>query len=1476
MIERCYQALAEAIDPEAGALGVDEFLDVLWLALRIGPPAGASLVATGAETAPDLVPPPAEGAAQQPVAAPPAHAAPDTRARMSPLPPPRDDPDSRRFPVTPKGTPGGVPISAVAPPALRQTRELTRTMRPLIRKVASRSAAGIDEEATSRRVAEERIWDIVLKPRPEPWLDLVVLVDQSASMQLWRRTVDELRRLLEMHGAFRSVTTLGLNTGADRPWLRRLVSLDAAGAHGQIRGLINPGRSRLILIISDCIGPAWRGRGTYRLLATLGAAHPVAIVQMLPEHLWDRTALGHFDRVLIELPRPGVPNRQMVPLPLDWSGPPAAGVPVPVITANPVAAGTFAAALAGRGGHAPIGVVVPRPPPGRPTQKLADDEDVALLVRQFLAAARPPARELARALALVPVTLPVIYLVASEVRPAAGPAEIAEVFISGLLQARHRPEVHPDEVRYDFAPGARGLLAQGVTRAERERLLLKVGARMLGLQSSTRFAAMVQAVRELAAHEQADDGSFVREFALLTARSLRLFGGAWATEQAGLIEASAAPAPPPKPNAEPAALLESLLATELPPAAPVTQEPATPEPEALAPARRPPIADEPFGFARLKLRRFLGDRSPAQFVREAASAEGAYVAAYREQARLEDRAAPYPLDPLPPFAEPTSLGAQQIERADSRLTLVGDELQELFYQAQRPQIDFGLFSSRDWLRRTERVSDNLRAIGRIHAVAGAALDDLARIPAATAAQVAAVRAAAEEARARTEALRLRRLAGPALAEAAGHAAAAEAALRRLPPIPDVGPPPIEQVVAALAVVEEWSPLIAADLGRLGSWEQALGEIDELIHASAEGLLANRRAIDALAPNIARDELSQKLHHHADIHEALVVRRAALDAAHLPQVLATARELAKRLHGRKVNTERAGRAAETLAQLLPRLDAAVARATDLIERLAAARPFPVAWGPALQHLTGLNATRAILGGLGTMREPAAVLADTERAREATSSVELLLVELDAIAKAHEQLPAVAARPAFRFGEAELRRLRGIQQRAVAIDAAGWPDDWRAASLEADAAQFLAQVQGTLPRHGESVPEQRVAQIVADLRRLELTHERLMRRAGLVEVRLGELHQALSDLRTEAQSLAGDLGKARATLSYAQGKSLAGPEARIVAALGQAERARDQLDAVAARSLREAQQSVEGATEAALSACAELFNTRATSFRADLDRLGALLTAVEGTAKLSADPQLQDYRMLLDVLAASKIGTAGITVQRLTVQIARMHETATELQKLGTQLSPLQTRVLGAAAKLQGLQQDAKVRLDDLRIAGRRRWPPAEYDSKPIERQLEWAKQSADELGKAVRVDAFARQVEQCTAFYEACLGLIAAEGKRIEQQRESIQRYERLLEQWEKLLNSHITAPGTTTAAQVKIRTRLRDIRSRRDKLKLSRGLTPQSASATISAIWDDARHPLILEQTPTLRILRVTVDSAERVQVRIDSVASGGPKSPGR
>ncbi|MEM7772515.1 MAG: formylglycine-generating enzyme family protein, partial [Cyanobacteria bacterium P01_A01_bin.37] len=434
------------------------------------------------------------------------------------------------------GASGGSPFQTPAAPALRKSLLLGRSLRPLMQKVPSQTEFVLDEDATANQIAERKLRVPVLRPSPERWLKAVLVVEQSESTAVWKETIHEFQRLLEHQGAFRDVRTWGLyvdKDGAVQLCSKPHISPDKQRQR-TAKELLDPSGRTLLLIISDCTSKAWQQGTMYDLLKLWMQDNLVTLVQLLPERLWERSALGYgIPTPLMSLIR-GAKNAQfetpgLRPSQLMGS---QEFLRLPVVTLEPDALEQWARVIAGMSHCQTPGILLDR--------FFDDDEPVAdavssdrptlsaeALVKRFSNTASPLAKRLAGLLAAVPVTLPVISLVQETMPSVAESSQIhvAEIIMSGLLKPVKSGQAI---TRYKFVEGVRERLIAPpfVTISEIDAVLDAVSryiAHKAGLSIKS-FTSLLM----LQPGEQGADNSEILDFAFIAKRVLRRLGPEYA------------------------------------------------------------------------------------------------------------------------------------------------------------------------------------------------------------------------------------------------------------------------------------------------------------------------------------------------------------------------------------------------------------------------------------------------------------------------------------------------------------------------------------------------------------------------------------------------------------------------------------------------------------------------------------------------------------------------------------------------------------------------------------------------------------------------------------------------------------------------------------------------------------------------------------------------------------------------------------
>ncbi|EIP98807.1 response regulator with CheY-like receiver, AAA-type ATPase, and DNA-binding domains [Opitutaceae bacterium TAV1] len=429
-----------------------------------------------------------------------------------------------------------LPLRVPSGRALPEPIALVRALRPLTRRVPSRIRQHLAEAATAERVADTGLWQPVLAPERARWLELALVLDTHASMAVWQPTLSELRKLLETLGAFRDVRLWTLDTS--RPGRPPLLHSAHSDTLRPAKELVSPNGRRLILLATDCLGPAWRDGSVATWLQSLAARQPVVLWQLLPEHLWRQTHLRHAQFVHVSAAAAGAPNTRLRST--LWRAQPdeqtAPGAPIPIVNAEPRRLAAWARFLAGAPRlHLPA--VILRTAPTSPVlnrlaarnQPAPASPSAEQRVLAFRRSASPEACRLACLLAASVLRFPVMRLVQAAMLPGTGQTTLAEVFLGGLL-VRADPAAageNPDEVDYDFHPGVRELLLRSAWTPEvlqTHYIVSDYLMRHLGLPLD--FRAMVAA--PATAPTEVPEESRSRAFASVTAAVLRRLGGDYA------------------------------------------------------------------------------------------------------------------------------------------------------------------------------------------------------------------------------------------------------------------------------------------------------------------------------------------------------------------------------------------------------------------------------------------------------------------------------------------------------------------------------------------------------------------------------------------------------------------------------------------------------------------------------------------------------------------------------------------------------------------------------------------------------------------------------------------------------------------------------------------------------------------------------------------------------------------------------------
>lgn len=306
-------------------------------------------------------------------------------------------------------------------------------------------------------------------------LSALCVLDSSRSMAVWHRAANEFARALRDSGLFREVEVAWIDGDGVEQTSRR-----SAGHQPD---------ARAVFLISDGVGAAWSAPGLFDRLARWGRGGPLAVLNPLPEHLWNRTALRPIHGNLRAL-RPAPANTGMrvqtyahgresefAPL----SGTTARRMPLPILEFEPERLAAWAGFVrqpSATGFDCALAAPVLVGPdgdaePGESRRRVPRGSTPAQATARFLATASSTAVRLAEHLSALEgwMNLAIMRYIQEFAVPDSGPTPLAEVLLGGLMLEKADGGGDPEEREYRFPGETRELLRRNLPFETRDRTL---------------------------------------------------------------------------------------------------------------------------------------------------------------------------------------------------------------------------------------------------------------------------------------------------------------------------------------------------------------------------------------------------------------------------------------------------------------------------------------------------------------------------------------------------------------------------------------------------------------------------------------------------------------------------------------------------------------------------------------------------------------------------------------------------------------------------------------------------------------------------------------------------------------------------------------------------------------------------------------------------------------------------------------------
>lgn len=358
------------------------------------------------------------------------------------------------------------PIQIPIHDTLLNSLTISEALRPLKHRVRSKRNFIIDEEKTVNQIAEQDLWTIITKPKPSYRFDVSYVVDSSDSMILWEKLVKEFELILKGLGAFRKLEKWTILTNIKTPKLYKKTpsNLESPELHNykELSGLSDT--PKIIFVVTDCISISWYNGEVAKILTEWGKNNIVVIVQVLPETLWVRTALGKMITETIFAPVSQATNSQLKTKTLSPSGNKnnAYSFPIPTINIETKVISSWVKVIQAVANNEILGTILWKENilKSYPTNDSRSSIEYAnKTLDSFWATASPVAQQLAVLMSAVPFNLELIHLIQKHVLKERDQSYLAEVFLSGLIKKiKYVDNLNKEHFSYDFIPEARKLL----------------------------------------------------------------------------------------------------------------------------------------------------------------------------------------------------------------------------------------------------------------------------------------------------------------------------------------------------------------------------------------------------------------------------------------------------------------------------------------------------------------------------------------------------------------------------------------------------------------------------------------------------------------------------------------------------------------------------------------------------------------------------------------------------------------------------------------------------------------------------------------------------------------------------------------------------------------------------------------------------------------------------------------------------------
>ena len=408
--------------------------------------------------------------------------------------------------------------------SLSHYRAWEKSFRSFYYKVDSTEEFVLDEAKTVDIIAKTKLVQPIFKAKSVKYFHLVMVIEQSSSMDIWSELLLEFQKTIQRFGVFESITfyyLAGVKLYADRALKREVF-------HKKIR--LN--RQVLLTVVSDCVSSAWHSNHIFKMLEFWSKSVPVSITHMFPKRMWQGTSLYKGFQTSFTA-HDFQPLNKQLKSDDDYYDEEDNTFNIPIINFEPQSVHAWASVIHGKREKWIDGVIL---------EDLEEESFVDMSgkkkeiskeerVKRYLSQASPLAQKLALYASVLPINFHVIRVLQELKLPESSQIHLAEFFLGGLIK---REVNEKKRVSFDFHEGVRDHFRNQLTATASYRIQeLMSNFVSQNLNSSLDFQALID-------NPNSTSGLFLSKdevaFVKLRAETLLKLGGEYGRRGESLLK----------------------------------------------------------------------------------------------------------------------------------------------------------------------------------------------------------------------------------------------------------------------------------------------------------------------------------------------------------------------------------------------------------------------------------------------------------------------------------------------------------------------------------------------------------------------------------------------------------------------------------------------------------------------------------------------------------------------------------------------------------------------------------------------------------------------------------------------------------------------------------------------------------------------------------------------------------------------------